>query len=233
MTVSRTHQQNNIKSDRNIIYPIFHDCIQHTEDEFWKYILEELSKGKCPKSIYISNNVIHSSNKKKRFSYPIDSSKSSLIVFNELKELLTTHTSICSSIDIKQQTEQLNRNNDGEITNKTTWSEIHKKTLRDIFIINFIIRMKNKYKLSWNSAKDLYSTIQIAFLYKTQVSKDVVFKNKQIESINGISYDHSLKKFINIYSNKIPLKEKDEIEDKDKYLHYYWDKYVVSVNKSV
>ena len=40
----------------DMIYPIFIDCMRYTDDIFWKNTFEELSYGKCPYGIYISND---------------------------------------------------------------------------------------------------------------------------------------------------------------------------------
>lgn len=220
-------------SKSSVQYPIFNDCIRYTSDEFWKNLFEDLSIGKCPKCIYISNDTIYSSNKRKGFSYiiPQQGSRSAKEVFTELRELLISNTSICSSIDVSIKNKEIRKQKEDEITNKTTWSEIRKKNMREIFIIKFVVRMKKKYKLDWDQARNLYNIVQLGFLYKTQQSKDVVFKNKQIESINGIEYDSSTSKFVNKFiDNELP-REREELEDNDKYLYYYWNKYVVSMSK--
>ena len=160
----------------NVLYPIFSDCVKHTTDEFWKSFFKDLSIGKCPKSIYISNNTIYSSNKKKGFFYiiptdNINNTKTSKEVFTELRELITANTSIRSSIDISKKKAELRRKKSNAITNDTTWSDIRKKNVRELLLINYAIRMKKKYKLDWDSARYLYSLIQLSHLSST----DVVF----------------------------------------------------------
>lgn len=224
------------KNGKNtVIYPIFAECTKYTSDDFWKNLFDELSIGKCPKSIYISNGTIYSSNKRRGFSYiiPVHNSKGSNEVFTEIRELLINNTSICSAVDVMAKKEEIREKHDDEINNKTTWSEIRKKNLREILIIKFVVRMKNKYKLSWHVSRHLYSLIQIGFIYKTQSSKDVNFKNRRIESIDGIVFDEDQKLFVNEFlDNEVP-KEKEEIEDTNNYLYYYWDRYVSAMSKHI
>lgn len=217
----------------NILYPIFSQCIRFTTDEFWKNLFEELSYGKCPKSIYISNNTIYSSNKRKGFSYiiPMDENKTPKEVVVEIRSLLMTNTSICSSTDVSLKKEELKIKQQDEITNETTWSEIRKKSLREIFIVKFTVRMKKRYKLSWLSARHLYSLIQIGFIYKSQTSKDVNFHNMKIENIEGIEYNSQLGRFVNKFYENEDIKEKEEIEDTDNYLYYFWDRYISAMSK--
>jgi CRISPR/Cas system-associated exonuclease Cas4 (RecB family) len=221
----------------NILYPIFLECIQYTNDDFWKNLFEELSYGKCHKSIYISNGTIYSSNKKKSFSYiiPESKNKNSQEVFTDIRKLLMENTSICSAIDISTKKEELKENQiDDEITDDTSWGEIRKKNLREIFLIKYSVNMKKKYKLSWAVTRQLYSMIQVGFIYKTIVSKDVNFHNKQIENIEGIEYDKELKRFVNHFADNDPKEKEEEYEDNNSnYLYYYWDRYVSGMSRII
>ena len=57
---------------REIIYPIFLNCCQFTNDPFWQNIFEELAYGKTSYGIYISKNFICCNQKRKEFSYKIE-----------------------------------------------------------------------------------------------------------------------------------------------------------------
>ena len=235
MTVEKLKKAQNFKNGKNtIVYPIFSECTRYTSDDFWKNVFENLSMGKCPKSIYISNNTIYSSNKRKGFSFliPNDNSKTPKEVFNELRDLLIENTSICSVTDVSMKREEIRKKQDDEITDKTTWSDIKRKNTREIFLVKFVVRMKKKYKLDWYATRHLYSMIQVAFICKTQTSKDVNFKNKRIESIDGIVYDEDKHVFINKFADNDIPQEKEDI-DTDNYLYYYWDRYVSSTSKRV
>lgn len=224
------------KNGKNfVLYPIFLDCCKYTTDEFWKNMFEHMSYGKCPSCVYISNNTIYSSNRKKAFSFmiPLDNSKPAKEVFSELKDLLMKNTSLCSVADTKAKREKIKEKVDkDEVTDETSWTEIRKKNLKEIYIIKFVIRMRSKYRLEWDKTRELYSLIQIGLLTKTQTSKDVHFSMKRIQSIDGIEYDNK-GGFINEYADNDPPKEKEENEDPNNYLYYYWDKYVSQVSKMI
>jgi len=222
---------------REVLYPVFEQCVQHTTDDFWKNIFENFSMGKCPKGLYISKDTIYSSNKKKGVFYNIpqyESIAQSKNVFSEVRNILMNELSICSNIDIDNKKREISETNKpGEINDDTVWSEIRKKNTREIYIIKFVLRMKRKYNLDWHNTQDLYSLVHTSFIYKSQSSKDVNFKNKRIESINGIEYDESLKKFVNKYI--VAGCEVDEVlkESCKKYLSDYWDRYVYTTNRQI
>lgn len=214
-----------------LIYPVFIECSKYFTDEFWKNLFEEMSYGKCPKSFYISNNTIYASNKRKQFSYVISEDKSPETMATDIRNLLLQHTNLCSLQDTKDRHDELLLRTENVVTEETTWSSIRKKNIREIYLVRFVLRMKDKYNLSWDWTRHLYSIIQLGFIFKTQSSKDVIFKSKRIENINGIVYDESKKHFVNEFCNNDFPKDKDEDQSNDNYLFYYWDKYVVAVSK--
>lgn len=222
------------KPSKNVVaYPILLECSKFFIDEFWKNLFEEMSCGKCPKSFYISNNTIYSSNKRKYFSYIIPKDRPASLVSQEIKELLVTNTSLCSIQDTQQRQDHLIQKFENNITDETTWSSIRKKNIRELFIVKYVIRMKELYNLNWENTRHLYTIIQLAFIFKTQSSKDVVFKNQRIESINGIVYNENKGHFTNKFARNEISKDREDLSDNmgDTYLYYYWDKYVITLTK--
>jgi hypothetical protein len=231
---SNNHSESGtFKTGKNVVcYPIFLQCCEHTKDEFWKNIFESMSYGNCPSCIYISKDTIYSSNKKKPFSFIIPKDKQSIEVFKEVKELLMKNTSLCSVADTREKREKLMKKvNKDDITDTTSWTEIRKKNTKEILIIKFVIRMKSKYGLTWDTTRHLYRLIQVGFLCKTQTSRDVHLEKKRIESIDGIKYDSNKKRFYNEYINNEIQPEKEDDDSDTKYLYYYWNKYVIQVSK--
>ena len=57
---------------REIVYPIFLECCQFTDDKFWENVFEDLAYGKTPYGTYISKDFLCCSYKKKEFSYKIE-----------------------------------------------------------------------------------------------------------------------------------------------------------------
>ena len=57
---------------KEIVYPIFLECCQYTEDTFWESIFTDLAYGKPPYGTYISKGFLCCTHKKKDFSYKIE-----------------------------------------------------------------------------------------------------------------------------------------------------------------
>ena len=65
---------------KEIVYPIFLECVESIEDTFWKNTFEDLAYGKSPHGTYISNDFLICKSKDKEFNYKIER-KNILIMF--------------------------------------------------------------------------------------------------------------------------------------------------------
>jgi len=193
---------------KEILYPILKECSLVVKDKFWKQFYEDLSSGKSTKGIFISNGTIQSSNKRNGFSYTISNDKAPEIIVKELHYLITTHTNICSSRDINQKRNIIvELEEELQAYDNSEWTSIKRKSIRDILIVNYAIKLNKKYNLDWNSTISAYHTILNAFENKTHTSKDVVFSKGKIQHIYDIEFSEIEKKIL----NKRKL-EKDKFE---------------------
>jgi hypothetical protein len=150
------------KYNKKVIYPIFVECADLSTDEYWKTLYTNLAINKCPKNIYISNFTINSSNKQKKykFAYCFKYKKASEVIV-ELYDLLTKYTSLSSVSDNKKRQDEID--NIKEKVNEMyncEWKSIKKKNIKNLLISDFVINMKNKYKLSWEATFNLSSLIK-------------------------------------------------------------------------
>lgn len=219
---------------RSVVFPVFLECSKIVTDSFWQKLFLDLSESKCPKCIFISNNVIYNVNKRKPFSYKIPLTSENVDIPDLVKnfhDLLTVNTTICSNKDNEQKKKEMlarkRTNNDNKLSN-CSWSSIRKKNEKEMHIINYVFRMKNEHNLDWDTTKDLLQNINIGILYKTQTSKDIIFNNNRIESINGITYNEKNNEFVNnCLQNEI--KEVSSNDDSKLKISDYWKKYLLTM----
>ena len=57
---------------KKLVYPIFLNCCQYTDDIFWEDIFADLAFGKPPLGTYISKDFLCCSLKQKEFNYKIE-----------------------------------------------------------------------------------------------------------------------------------------------------------------
>ena len=205
-----------------LVYPIFLQCCELTEDNFWKYIFEDLAYLKTPYGIYIQRDYICCNFKGKEFNYKIDISKAPQVLFTEIYNLFNKKFELLSEKDKK------NRRNLFECDMLQHANILFKKFKYEL-IIQFVLRMKKRWDLSWNNAKKLLSYIVLGLMLKILNKNDINFSNCKIESINGISFENekiiykdTLLRNINItYALEIII---------DKKLSYLWVKYINKLN---
>lgn len=211
-----------IRGKKELIYPIFEECSNLITDEYWKNFYEDLSFGKTPKCLYISNDTICSTNKRKSFTYSFIN-KTPNIIIKELHNLILENTNLCSNKDLKKKKLDIETTRKKiEKTSKITkFSMIKSKNLKDLLITNFVIYMKYKYNLSWDQSQLLLSTISLAFLCKNLTSQDVVYENNKIKSIRGLKFHKDTGVFE--LTNDSNLKDENTVRD-NLYLHKIWNK---------
>ena len=221
----------NTTINKKIIYPIFVKCSELCTDPFWKKLYLSLSINKPPKTLYISNGSINSVCKnKKSFSYTFDLKSSEDIVI-ELYDVITNNTSLLSNKDIKKKMDEINKIKEEIKIDNSEWKLIKKKNVKTLYIYNYCIDMKHKYKLDWDKTNDLCNLIKRGFLLKLQSNDDIEYSNGKIYNIKGIVYDKKEKKFININTNSIiKIKPENNIEN---CLYYYWPKLVTNLQDHV
>jgi hypothetical protein len=183
---------------RDLLYPIFLECVKYTEDGFWRQVFEDLAYTQCPYGSYFNKGFFCCSYKGKEFSYKIEGDDAEKI-FNDVYSLLSNKLGITSSNDRVKKIQDFEkiRNEFQEIRN-SKWSSIKKKTTRDFIIENFIVEMKKTYKLSDKESRRLNSIVSIGLLFKTILPKDIEYENGRISSIANIffsegqvTFDHS------------------------------------------
>ena len=171
---------------KEIIYPIFLECCQYTDDLFWIYIFEDLSYGKCPYGCYINKNFLCCSFKGKEFSYKIDSNKDPKVMFEEIYNLLHNKLGFYSEIQRRSKIKNIEIPESNWKDKK--WNNIKNKNVKDFIIDNYVISMKKLYSLDDNTVIKLKFVILSGIIFKTISNNDIVYENGIIKEIKGISF---------------------------------------------
>ena len=170
-----------------IKYPLFLSASTLTTDEYWRSLFEDLSYGICPYGTYMYKDCICSSFKGKEFTYKIEGTDH-VKIYNDIYGLLNKKMNIMSNIDKLSKRTNYNSIGQSIINTKLTWSSIKKKNTKDTLIEEFVINMKAKYKLTFKQSRILLSELNTFFCLKVLSSKDVVYKEGSINSINGVTF---------------------------------------------
>tara|TARA_B100001115_G_scaffold181443_1_gene175669 strand:+ start:1416 stop:2021 length:606 start_codon:yes stop_codon:yes gene_type:complete len=173
----------------NVLYPIFIDCMKYTSDIFWKNTFEELSYGRCPYGIYMSNDNLCCNYKDKKFCYNIHSETDSEIVYNDIIDLFRNKFGLLSKND-KLMKNKLFVVKQEEINNilNNEWNNIKRKNIRLMLIEKFVIQKSNEYSLDISNSKLLYNNIILGLLFKTIHKNSIIYENQNIKEIKCISF---------------------------------------------
>jgi hypothetical protein len=219
---------------KEIIYPIFLECCKYTEDDdFWKYIFEDLAYGKCPYRTYIRHNYLCCKMKDREFSYRIDNTRDAKIVYKEIYNLFYDKAGILSELDLERKKlyfESIEKNI--QEIRASSWSAIKKKSIKEQLIEDFVISMKQKYNLSFSQTKKLSSVISIGIIFKLITSQDINYENGEIQSIDCISFDNK-KISITRTVQELELPPTQEIVYPKKLMSSNWEKYIENLRKLI
>lgn len=195
-------------------YPIFKDCLEYANDDFWKLVFENLSNGKTPYGVFINDNTIYSNYKKRGFSYHYND-KTSETIFNELKHILINTFGLRTDKDLKLRTNNLQKiRKELDVQNKKSWKSIKKKSLKEQLLFNYIMLFKNTHSLTHIETRNLLNKIQVMMLFKQITPDDINCKDGKIISIDNIEFDENENTFnlthIQTNNDKIetPVKKK-------------------------
>jgi hypothetical protein len=216
---------------KEIIYPVFLECLQFTNDFFWENIFEDLAYGKTPYGTYINKDFLCCNYKDKEFSYKIEKKEPEQL-YNDILFLLGKKLGILSLKD--KNNKQIDfKNIENELKEcRKNWSNIRKKNIKDLLIERYVLNMKDKYLLTFKQAQELLSHIFIGLVFKVISVKDIKYSDGVITSIEGITFENKkINMEKNIYDNEIEFR-KCIIIDKNE-MSENWYKYISNLKKIV
>lgn len=174
---------------REVLYPIFLKCVPFVQNDlFWKETFEDMAYGICYGGSYITKGVLCSKVKGREFVYKF-SDREPEKVYADVMRLLRDRLNIMSRNERKAMIDEIvqmeaNLNN----LRNMEWSEIKKKSLKDVLFQNFLIKMKNTYELKDPQVKKLYKTINLGLMLKSIKNSDIVYTDGEIQEIRGFSF---------------------------------------------
>ncbi len=214
---------------KEIIYPVFLECCQYTDDTFWENIFEDLAYGKAPYGTYISKDFICCSYKKKEFSYRIEK-KDVKTIYTEVYNLLTRKLGLLSQREKVKKRKAFTDLEETIKESRKSWSDIKKKNMKELLIELYVTRMKIKHSLSIKQARYLLSVIMLALAFKVITGDDIEYVNEHIVHIDGIDFTN--KQVIverDLYNLEVSFAPHIVLDKK--LMSDNWDKYLKDLRK--
>ena len=214
----------------DIIYPVFLECCKFAKDKFWENVFEDLAYGKTPYGAYISKEYLCCSYKDREFSYKIKR-KDPLVLYNDVYALLSDKLSMSSGQEKHKKRLDFYESENRIKELRKEWSNIRKKSVKDLLIECYVSDMKNKYKLSVSQARYLFSFIFIGLIFKVITSDDIKYSDGKIQNIDGIKLGDGE---VNVERNLVDaeLNLCAETPEDKKSMSDGWKKYIKTLSKN-
>ena len=196
-----------------------------------KYILEitvfvNLASDKPPYHVQITNSkIICNVGNVNSYTYKGKKSKD---VYNNIVRIFSNNSmKLFPGVEIETATKE------ECIDDVEDWSSIKKKGVKDLLVEMYVMRMKNKYSLSFTQTRNLLSLLLLSIVFKTITVDDINYSNRRIESIKGIDFELGT---IHISEDieKIDIKQKNEDKTVSKIdFGEQWEKYTMNLVKKI
>jgi hypothetical protein len=185
---TKKKQTTEILTSKDVKYPLLFTASQTCSDVYWKAVLLDMSKGKCPKKVQIDGATIIFGNKRNLQTYKYGE-KSPEEIATDCQELFKKYLGIYSITDFKTQSEDINNQFEhfNQVTDQNEWKKIKNKKMKENLLWDFIISKKIEHNLSLDITRSLALKIENAFFnLRTHGSDDVFMSDGQVTEINDI-----------------------------------------------
>lgn len=188
-----------------IFYDIFLECQKYTLDNYWKKIFDNCAKGKFPKNTRYNHEdsiIIYKDENNNNVMVNLPDNPENL--YKILMDIFREKLGLFSPLDFHFKKEEIEALKDGEsIDLDCEWKKIKPKYIKDDLIMNYILKMKDRYDLTYSQAKKIFVTINLGMQSKKITSDDFDFRDREIKNINGVVFDPNSKK---VYITNTPKK---------------------------
>lgn len=185
---SKKKQTTELLTSKDVRYPLLFNASQTCSDVYWKAVLLDMSKGKCPKKVQMDTSTIIFGNKRNLQTYKY-SEKTPEEIANDCQELFKKYLGIYSIADFKTQSEDINNQFEhfNQVTDQNEWKKIKNKKMRENLLWDFILSKKIEFNLSLIETRFLAQVIDNAFFHlRTHGSEDVHMSDGQVTEIDDL-----------------------------------------------
>jgi len=181
-----------------IFYDRFLECERFTLDSYWKKIFNNCAKGKFPKYTRYNHEesvIVYKNENNNNIIVNLPDNPEKL--YNVLIDIFREKLGLFSPLDFHFKKEEIEALKDGESVDlDCEWKKIKPKFIKDDLIMNYILKMKDEYDLSYSQAKKIFITINLGIQSKKITSDDFDFRDREIKNINGVVFNPRTKKVV-------------------------------------
>ena len=179
------------KTLKPIIHPIFEQCSQLSQDEFWSAIFMDCARGKFPRGYSFKNNLLTHKKGNKISTLELNSSPTD--VFISTLRFFQTISGILSDADRKrkQDEEDIKLAEELEADFDMTWKDVKTEKLREVMIGEFINSLATRMKFNEEEKRELITTVKKGLMLKYFNSNNIVMEGGRIIEIDGLIFNRN------------------------------------------
>lgn len=197
------------RSTKKIVHPIFAQCINYTNDPFWKKHFNNWSGGKIPKNFSLIGTTLRF-NKKNRIIEE-NLSDDPEVCTQQCINFFRSHGYYYSTKDEKTPPQITNDSEEEFSDEEVNWGNISNRK-QEILIINYVNDMADILKLNKQQSCQLLQTIKLGICYKLFHKGNILIEDSKIVDIKDLKYNEN--KVFKVYTNAITLNKKSNGRNK-------------------
>jgi hypothetical protein len=183
------------KSQYPVIYPIFEECMECTEDPYWKSMMQKASTGVWPRSFRYQNGLLTYRARSKTTECQIPT-EDPIQTLNTVRQFMMTAAGISSPMDIEMHKIQIqDRLADYTAKEITSWSLIRTTQHRTILIGLFVEKIGNEWNLDLHQRQALDNYIKMGVLAGYLNNENIHMTGNTISSIDALIRDPTTGQF--------------------------------------
>ncbi len=168
---------------------IFKQCADISDDPFWRDLFNSGYKGIFPKGItYKNGHLLYGSKTVQLSDIPSEA-------YSQITSFYTNMKGIKSKMDIERELYQ-NTQRRLKFTSNNSWSAFKSKNVKTILISDYLLSLKEKYSISEEKFKELYTIVRSAITSGNICGKDIEMEDGTIKNISSLIWDDVQKNFI-------------------------------------
>ena len=173
---------------------IFDECKFYTYDSYWQELFCSCEKNKFPKGLSYSKikNTLYVRVGPYRETVPL-ASQSPAEVFTLMMDIFQNKFGLKSPMDRNRSKSYVKEfRNASQSDREWKHSPRHE---REVLYTEYARKLAERHQLSSDERSLLYAYIELQILLKNILSSDVVYKNDEIQSIGGLSFNIESRSF--------------------------------------
>ncbi|GIW70152.1 MAG: hypothetical protein KatS3mg101_0899 [Patescibacteria group bacterium] len=167
------------KIDEQIIHPIFKEIADETDDEFWKKLFEEASKGRFYRGFKFVDGVLHyKSSRQSKLDL-------STVAREELKTVLIEFMKTKAGLFSPNEEEKITDSEPEEIV---SWSQIKSYPEKMVYLSKYVSMLSETYCLSETEKARLFDILRLGIALCKLKSKMIKMEDNEIKEIINLKY---------------------------------------------